>query len=164
MSNKNYVSLDRLEIFLDNLKQTFSKASHTHKIEDITDFKTDYLPDIVYPIGSIYISTTNTSPASLFGGTWEQIQDTFLLAAGSGYIAGSVGGESTHTLTIDEMPSHTHTYKTTAWVNKIGDIVDNNNSEYIDYGINRQTQATGGSQPHNNMPPYLAVYMWKRVK
>lgn len=101
----------------------------------------------------------------MFGfGAWEQIEDTFLLAAGSGYIAGSVGGESTHTLTIDEMPSHTHIYQTTVWVNQSGDIVDSSNKEYIDYEINRKTLATGGSQPHNNMPPYLVVYMWQRIQ
>lgn len=87
-----------------------------------------------------------------------------MLAAGSTYSAGATGGEAEHTLTIDEMPSHTHTYQTTAWVNKTGDIVDNSNKEYIDYEINRQTWATGGSQPHNNMPPYLVVYMWKRTE
>lgn len=51
----------------------------------------------VYPVGSIYISTNSTSPASLFGGTWEQIQDKFLLSAGSSYIAGNEIGSDTHT-------------------------------------------------------------------
>lgn len=137
---------------------------YDEKMKDYIESALNEFINTIYPVGSIIMSTNNVSPASLFGGTWEQIEDTFLLAAGSGYIAGSVGGEATHTLTIDEMPSHTHTYQVTAWVNKTGDIVDNSNSEYIDYGINRQTQATGGSQPHNNMPPYLVVYMYKRVE
>ena len=63
------------------------------------------LMNMVYPIGSIYMSVNATSPASLFGGTWEQIQDRFLLAAGSTYSAGSTGGSATHTHTI----AHTHT-------------------------------------------------------
>jgi hypothetical protein len=64
----------------------------------------------IYPVGSIYISANSTSPANLFGGTWEQIKDRFLLAAGGTYAAGSTGGEATHTLTVDEMPNHVHPY------------------------------------------------------
>lgn len=64
------------------------------------------LMNMVYPIGSIYMSVNATSPASLFGGTWEQIQNRFLLAAGSTYTAGTTGGSATHTHTI----AHTHTY------------------------------------------------------
>ena len=65
--------------------------------------------DLLYPIGSIYLSTNNVNPGTLFGNTWEQIQDTFLLAAGSTYSAGSTGGEANHTLTESELPGHTHT-------------------------------------------------------
>ena len=62
----------------------------------------------IYPVGSIYMSVVNTSPSVLFGGTWEQIKDTFLLATGDTYANGSTGGEATHTLTENEMPTHTH--------------------------------------------------------
>ena len=65
--------------------------------------------DNIYPVGSIYISVNNTSPSTLFGGEWEQIQEKFLLSAGDTHIAGTTGGEFTHTLTIDEMPAHNHT-------------------------------------------------------
>lgn len=79
--------------------------------------------DIFYPVGSIYTSTKSTSPATLFGGTWTQIKDRFLLCAGDSYSAGATGGSTTHThtsaahthttaghtLTIAEMPSHRHT-------------------------------------------------------
>ena len=68
------------------------------------------LLDLIYPVGSIYISVNSTSPATLFGGTWEILNDVFLLAAGSYANAGTFGGEATHTLTVDEMPSHSHTY------------------------------------------------------
>ena len=61
-----------------------------------------------YPVGSIYMSVNSTSPATLFSGSWQRIQDRFLLCAGSTYAAGSTGGEATHKLTIDEMPSHSH--------------------------------------------------------
>ncbi len=72
-----------------------------------TDFKQGLL-DLVYPVGSIYTSTKNVSPATFLGGTWTRIKDTFLLAAGDTYAAGTTGGSSTHTLTVDEIPSHAH--------------------------------------------------------
>lgn len=68
-----------------------------------------------YPIGSIYMSVSSTDPGTIFGGTWQRIQDTFLLAAGSTYAAASSGGAATHShttlahaLTVAEIPSHTH--------------------------------------------------------
>lgn len=73
----------------------------------------------IYPIGSIYMSVNNVTPATLFGGTWEQIEDRFLLSAGTTYTAGGTGGAASHTpsgtigghaLTVSEIPSHTHTY------------------------------------------------------
>ena len=221
--------------------------------------------DAIYPVGSIYMSVNSTSPATLFGGTWTQIKDTFLLSAGDTYTAGDTGGEATHTLTSGEMPihnhtftgeahshglnSHTHTYdkvksptgaatgntgSTTLTVNQ---IPAHNHTQYLDYGassfpqavgggtqgsgnnvthssgtakttqtVTVQTANTGGGQghthtlnnhthttsteskntgaatgntanatqggtignagsgnAHNNMPPYLAVYVWKRT-
>ena len=127
----------------------------------------------IYPVGSIYISANSTSPAELFGGTWEQIKDRFLLAAGDTYAAGSTGGEATHTLTVNEMPSHAHNfddyisgYPDTS--NRIGQ--DNFTMPLINIlnpsdtvGAGQYTNAAGNSKPHNNMPPYLAVYMWQRT-
>ena len=121
----------------------------------------------IYPIGSIYTSISSTNPSTLFGGTWEQIKDTFLLASGSVYSAGSTGGEAAHTLTAIEMPSHTHG----AWGVNDGTTVVAQMGNYP-IRIYQDKQANwnvtgidyaGGSQPHNNMPPYLAVYMWKRI-
>ena len=120
----------------------------------------------LYPVGAVYISVNSASPASLFGGTWESIGGRFLLAADSTYTAGSTGGEATHTLTIDEMPIHRHTvpfdggdiYTTTNWEIKGSGFYAPGNTTNA-----AETATSGGSQPHNNMPPYLAVYMWKRV-
>ena len=126
----------------------------------------------VYPVGSIYLSTVNTNPGTLFGGTWERIQDRFLLGAGSSYSAGSTGGEATHTLTADEMPAHTHpmyVYQSNAtdtWNGNTGTrMVTNNdvNSGNKTFWESQRMGNTGGGLPHNNMPPYLAVYMWKRT-
>lgn len=68
--------------------------------------------DLIYPVGSIYMSVNSTSPSTLFGGTWEQLKDKFLLGAGDTYSNGGTGGSASHTLTTDEIPSHTHNSKT----------------------------------------------------
>ena len=124
-----------------------------------------------FPVGSIYMSVDSTSPASFLGGTWEQIKDTFLLSAGDTYTNGSTGGEATHTLTKGEMPYHNH---------QLLRYLDTGSAYSAGYGagdhtgILSETASTafipsmwtsyvGGNQPHNNMPPYLAVYMWKRT-
>ena len=66
--------------------------------------------NLVYPVGSIYWSSNNTNPASLFGGTWTQIKDRFILAAGDSYTNGATGGAATVTLSVSNMPSHTHSF------------------------------------------------------
>lgn len=119
----------------------------------------------VFPVGAIYMSTSSTSPASLFGGSWTRIQDQFLLAGGTSYAAGSTGGEASHTLTVSEMPAHDHEengemlgyVENATWGNEL-----TGNGKVKTYTYFRTSQ-TGGGQPHNNMPPYLAVYVWKRT-
>ena len=136
----------------------------------------------VYPVGAIYLSANNISPASLFGGTWEQIQDRFLLGAGSAYTAGSIGGESTHTLTVQEMPVHSHTVNahshaigldndttvgTYGWslhINSNGTSVTGAHKTVTSGTSSPNTNTIGGGVAHNNMPPYLTVYMWKRIE
>ena len=66
------------------------------------------LLNLVYPVGSIYWSSNNTNPGTLFGGTWTQIKDKFILAAGDSYTNGATGGAATVTLTVSNMPSHSH--------------------------------------------------------
>ena len=119
--------------------------------------------DVIYPIGSIYMSINNTDPANLFGGEWEQIKDTFLLSAGNTYTAGNTGGEAEHTLTEDEMPNHSH--KLNIYVNATGGSSGGGQVSFANTrsGTNYNAIALGGDQPHNNMPPYLVVYMWKRT-
>lgn len=130
----------------------------------------------LYPIGSIYLSVNDTNPGTFIGGTWERLKDRFLLAAGDTYAAGSTGGEAQHTLTVDEMPGHRHssdtyqngfanagiadTDKYCTWVNR--GTPSNNNPGTAENGPIR-TSWVGGSRPHNNMPPYITVYMWVRT-
>jgi hypothetical protein len=139
--------------------------------DQTTDDQTTW--EKLYPVGSVYISFDPTDPGTLFGGTWEQIKDRFLLAAGDTYAAGSTGGEATHTLTVDEMPSHSHDFDRQQW--HLSDEISIASSDAIinwrehieraftDDAFKGSVNNSGGSQPHNNMPPYLAVYMWKRT-
>lgn len=74
------------------------------------DSQIEVILNRLYPVGAIYISTNDTSPSTIFGGTWQKIEDRFLLASSSTYAKGSTGGEATHTLTENEMPNHAHDY------------------------------------------------------
>ena len=195
-----------------------------------------YLLDKIYPIGSIYMSVNNVSPASFLGGTWAVLQDRFLIGAGSIYEVNATGGASSHThttgghtLTVSEIPSHTHgsagkhshsrgsmniTGKRRVWYGGAdsnssaghrsaeyggafyGDATNNmptstnasnwyespgtgfrfdasrkwegNTSEHT--GHTHSSVGGNGSHSHgntgstSNIPPYLAVYMWKRTE
>lgn len=111
-----------------------------------------------WPIGSIYISVNSTSPANLFGGSWEEIQGYFLLGRSSAHPAGETGGEEKHKLTVNEMPSHSHSL---TYYNGSGLSSGVHGGNFPDGTAS--TGAAGGGKAHNNMPPYLAVYMWKRI-
>lgn len=126
-----------------------------------------------WPIGSIYMSVSSTSPASLFGGTWERISDRFLFAASSSYPAGSTGGEFTHKLTQSELPDYSLSVANGSNVirSKTGSSADAYvQTQSSGWGIpnwesKTVTVASGGSgAAHNNMPPYLSVWMWKRTR
>ena len=133
--------------------------------------------DLIYPIGSIYMSVSPVSPATLFGGTWERIQDTFLLAAGLTYEAGTTGGEAEHNRAGEELPEHNHglTDGDTLGLRGVRGQVErfhvSAGSDYYAFAApnmdgmvyDGNVASTGLGQAHNNMPPYLAVYMWKRV-
>lgn len=137
------------------------------QIDELKEWKDNWL-DTVYPIGSIYISINSTNPEDIFGGAW--------MPWGSGRVPVGIdindsdfntiektGGEKTHTLTVYEMPSHSHSINT---ANGQGNMewgyqfsYDGHNS-----GYNGIMQQVGGSQPHNNLQPYITCYMWKRVE
>lgn len=149
-------------------------------IDDIDALQTfkQQIFNTIYPVGSIYMSTNSANPASLFGGAWEQIKDRFLLAAGSSYTAGATGGEATHTLIEAEMPSHEgHMPVNTnaGWGEAGEDTYYIPTSSVAKYSTSRpyviragnevvpRGVSKGSSQSHNNMPPYLTVYIWKRI-
>jgi hypothetical protein len=131
--------------------------------------------DGFFPVGSIYMSVNNVNPSTIFGGTWEQIEDRFLLASGATYAAGTTGGESTVTLNVNQIPSHRHINDyyypggEQQWYTDSGDSIGGSGKKYIYlngsagfHGAQKHSNV-GGGQAHNNMPPYLAVYVWKRV-
>ena len=82
----------------------------THSLTSIMTLLLKHIRLAAYPVGSLYTSSKSTDPHELFGGKWKPIQDTFLWCAGPKHAAGTTGGAETHTLTIDEMPAHSHQY------------------------------------------------------
>lgn len=202
-----------------------------HNNDKVVDADLDALKllmlDTIYPVGSIYMSVNNVSPSTLFGGTWEAIQDRFLLAAGESYSGGTTGGSAkhtpsgtlsggavgNHTLTIAETPAHTHTRGTMEITGQWKIKGDSNNAGVdasatasgafsainetasgskvegsnwscgtgFNFNASRSwtgetsSVGSGGAHDHpftqptfkgtsqNTLPPYLTVYMWKRV-
>lgn len=123
--------------------------------------------DAVLPVG-IYISlSAATDPATLWGGAWERVDEgRTLISAGSTYTAGSTGGEATHTLINSEMPSHNHAiwYPNESAGNNSAQIgYPSVASKSTYYAVGSNTGDVGGGEAHNNMPPYLAVYIWHRI-
>lgn len=142
----------------------------------------------IYPVGAIYISASEVNPSQIFKfGEWQQIKDRFLLSVGDSHVAGETGGEEKHQLTSSELPKlggyfamHGTANATGTVLHQVGDI--QGYSKLLSaYGEANSTRKDGGTtvndagsidgvaiqfgdnQPHNNMPPYLAVYVWKRI-
>lgn len=123
------------------------------------------------------MSVNSTDPANLFGGTWQQLEDRFLLGAGSVYTAGNTGGEATHTLIANELPSVSGSFNIRGLSNGTNIItsasgvfaredagnVSSTTNNTSSQAASKVTMSFGGDQAHNNMPPYLVVYMWQRT-
>lgn len=145
--------------------------------------------NVIYPIGSIYISTSSVNPSTLFGGVWRQSQDRFLVGAGNSYLVSSTGGAAVSTttnatgttgstvLTIDQIPNHQHNiqgYNTSgsaaSWTERAVSYQSNN----VGFGTGIRSSFVGGGNGHTHslnshnhsvstLPPYLAVNIWERV-
>lgn len=124
--------------------------------------------DLIYPVGSYYWNSNSTSPATLFGvGTWTQITNQFIFAAGGDYASGDTGGEVDHLLTIGEMPSHDHRCIMDQSFFAYGGPMESNDGPASGHGYAYPfyysfTGTKGGSRSHNNMPPYIVAYCWRR--
>lgn len=120
-------------------------------------------------IGQIIMSTTLNTQSKVieqYGGTtWTKIEGRFLLGASSSYPVNAIGGETKHTLSVEEMPNHTHElYGALTGETK---LITNTGNDFAqtttDFSVDTYIKNTGGGQPHNNMPPYKAVYIWERT-
>lgn len=137
-----------------------------------TKLNTSELLNKTYPIGAIYLSTVSTSPASLFGGTWEQIQDKFLVGTGT-RSSGAEGGNETHRHGLSTaranlvfLSSQGAIYyeeggDPSAWHANV--TVSNLSGSGVDYNPSGSTKLNGNTDSASNIPPYIAVNMWKRV-
>lgn len=122
----------------------------------------------VYPVGSIYMSVNSASPATLFGGTWVELQGRFLLGRSASYGNGSTGGAASVAISTAQMPSHGHTIR--GWnIGANGALPDTTPYNWVGYdrsgwySVDSVISKTGSGSAHDNMPTYLAVYMWKRT-
>ena len=140
--------------------------------DDLEDQPT--IPDVstilnsIYPVGTIYTSVSSVNPSTFFGGTWVAFGSgrTLIGVDTSDTDFNSVektGGEKTHTLTIDEMPSHNHNKLKLRWSTSAGaNAVYGSNGSGS--GSDRDSESfEGGDQPHNILQPYITVYFWKRT-
>lgn len=144
----------------------------------------------IYPVGSIYMTVNNINPSTLFGGTWEQIKDKFLLASGDTYANSTTGGNSSTTYTPEgtntgtaitsaQMPPHSHTQHNYTLMNDSGAydlVLASGNACHAAAGrATYYTGSTGSGQAHSHsfngtpktistMPPYIAVNVWKRTQ
>lgn len=152
----------------DNLGQIINDIQR-----ELEELKTTQLRvrETLYPVGSIYMSATMSTVDEVqatFGGTWE--------AWGSGKVPVGVdpedtdfntveetGGEKTHTLTVEEMPSHRHNIGQTYSGYRLYQDGSAPNGIYTGYATSEPTNYVGGGEAHNNLQPYITCYMFKRV-
>lgn len=169
-----------------NRNQLIDSLNNSNKVytnEELTTLITEVLNtrlDKTYPIGSIYITTTNSNPTTALGGTWVAYgQGRTLVGVGSGtdsnsstknFTAGSTGGEYTHKLTVSEIPAHSHQLNRPHWyiadsasTGGIGTIYGTTGTTTSRYMDSASIASTGGNGFHNNIQPYISVYMWKRT-
>ena len=185
----NTVSLTDVTIYEnEDISRTFFGAAEANQINGGMNKLVGAVNDVInimYPVGSIYMSVNSVNPSTLFGGTWERIQDRFLLCAGDSYGAGSTGGTADATLV-----SHTHTpvidsssatygfatYRHDSSAQRLKVTTGSSGNRYTFTGEAGATSANdsglawssglntvGDSSTGKNMPPYLAVYVWKRT-
>ena len=169
---------------------TFDAGEHDFQVNgdlfvaDVNRENRKEIRDLIYPIGSIYMSINDTNPSLLFGGTWEQLKDRFLVGAGDKYVAGANGGSETHDhlyrvgyrpyygclVGNDNKAIMLYDYRNRSWnyaasdtglpdSNSINKALtkSENNIHAAEYSVMAHTDEA------NNIPPYLSVYMWKRT-
>ncbi len=147
-----------------NVGETVTKVMLDEQIRD----NVNALLTNPWPIGSIFMATVSTNPATLLGfGTWVAFaQGRALFGAGTSdqvFTPGASGGESNHTLSTAEMPAHSHTFRDSA--NPVFHISAGTYTWVDDYNgaVTGDTSIAGSGGAHNNMPPFIVVYIWTRT-
>ena len=140
-------------------------------MQDMIDsaYTKESIVDLIFPIGFVVTLETNIDPNTVWGGQWiRTAKGKFIVGLNESesefkYLGGT-GGEKTHVLTVDEMPSHSHGQIVTAGTGGTAtrtDYTDDSRGQKYPQGIN--TNETGGGKAHNNLPPYEVAYKWKRI-
>ena len=177
--NKNRSQEKNLEEIAKQYSQNETDLNNAYlgEIDENSASIVSQLINVIYPVGSIYITTNEQNPGEYLGGEWESYgEGRTIVGAGTGTDENNVqkmfeinqtGGEYQHTLTVNEMPSHNHTISSaTLWAwnssypinsSEMGGTKSRWNAKSI------STDTRGGSQAHNNIQPYVVTYMWKRI-
>lgn len=182
----NTVSLTDVTVYEnEDISRTFFGAAEANQINGGMNKLVGAVNDVInimYPVGSIYMSVNDVNPSALFGGTWEKIQDSFLVATGSYFNLGQSGGSKdavvvSHTHT---QAAHKHDYGYKLWGTKSGSTepgaqisgsekyyaaTSNNDYKWLSSMSSEQPTInnSGVDGTDKNLPPYLAVNMWKRT-
>lgn len=186
LTNKSYIVSGKCTVSNPGAAKTFQTVSFiettgaqgqpgTIDENQINTIKSSILQTI-YPVGAYYITEKNENPSVTLGfGTWTQVQGRFLVGQQSGlYQAGTEGGEASHTLSLNEIPAHGHKMNEWTLIVSAGantgqyNIIPVSEKGFVnifkdDAEQNRYSVNAGGNQPHNNMPPYRAVFIWRRT-
>ena len=123
--------------------------------------------DYVRTEGAVLFSfNPDFSPAAFYGGSWEKITDRFIIGAGGSYSLGTTGGEASVTLTEEQMPPHNHEtkcYNDETTPPSGSEWVPAAHRNTVENVVGVETLNRGGGQAHNNIPPYIAANIWRRV-
>ena len=125
--------------------------------------------NFLYPVGSIKITTTAENPGTIVGGKWERWGNGRMMLGvdendADFASAELIGGEKTHMLTTDEIPPHSHTATLPTSSQALTARIQGNDKNALEVGTSdAETTSVGGGQAHNNMPPFITCYLWKRT-
>ena len=181
--NKNRSQEKNLEEIAKQYSQNETDLNNAYlgEIDENSASIVSQLINVIYPVGSIYITTNEQNPGEYLGGEWESYgEGRTIVGAGTGTDENNVqkmfeinqtGGEYQHTLTLTELPLHNHNiFVTGGSFTAVTDGVYLTNTgvssdTIVNSGRNQgRTRDNGGDQPHNNIQPYIVTYMWKRIK
>lgn len=164
---------DNRDIFLKDAKEAAEQLDEAFHQEINGSLKRMVL-DMMYPIGTLYWSSKNTNPHTLFGGEWKRIKDAFIYAAGDADTVNATGGSKTTSLGVANLPAHNHTVTitttegTTGTANEYPMLYKSNASNDKTTTSAKITVTNGGNgkttgDAFNNMPPYIVKYCWERI-